>query len=93
MVAWHPKSSSLNERTTIVYQIGQSKIMVKQIAGAVARRIVNYLAEGDQVEQGNEMGFIKFGSRVDILMPIEFEVLVDINQNVKGGITPLARLA
>jgi phosphatidylserine decarboxylase len=93
MVAWHPKSSSLNERTTVVYQIDQSKIMMKQIAGAVARRIVNYLIEGDQVEQGKEMGFIKFGSRVDILMPIEFEVLVDVNQNVKGGVTPLAKLS
>ncbi len=93
MVAWHPKSSSLNERTTVVYQIDQSKIMMKQIAGAVARRIVNYLTEGDQIEQGKEMGFIKFGSRVDILMPIEFKVLVDINQNVKGGVTPLAKLS
>lgn len=93
LVAWHPKSSLLNERTTVVYQLDQSKIMMKQIAGAVARRIVNYLNEGDQVEQGMEMGFIKFGSRVDILMPIEFEVLVDINQNVQGGVTPLARLA
>ncbi len=92
LVAWHPKSSTENERTTIVYQAGSQRILVRQIAGAVARRIVNYLQEGQQVKRGDEMGFIKFGSRVDILLPADAEILVIVGQKVKGNITPLAKL-
>ncbi|MDH3651349.1 MAG: phosphatidylserine decarboxylase family protein [Saprospiraceae bacterium] len=92
LVAWHPKSSSLNERTTVVYELKNQRILIRQIAGAVARRIVNYLKEGDLVVQGDEMGFIKFGSRVDILVPLKSEILVSLNTKVKGTQTPIARL-
>ena len=66
LVAWHPKSSTENERTTVVYDFGQGEILMRQIAGAVAKRIKWYIGEGDTVKQGGEMGFIKFGSRVDL---------------------------
>ncbi len=92
LVAWHPKSSTENERHTVVLKNDRGEVLVKQIAGAVARRIVNYLKVGQQVEQGDEMGFIKFGSRVDVLLPPGAKVEVELNQVVKGGITVLARL-
>jgi phosphatidylserine decarboxylase len=92
LVAWHPKSSTDNERQTVVIKIQNTEVLVKQIAGAVARRIVNYLKIGQRVEQGSEMGFIKFGSRVDVLLPLGSTVEVKLNQAVKGGVTVLARL-
>lgn len=92
LVAWHPKSSTENERHTVVIGNGQNEILVRQIAGALARRIVNYLKAGMQVKQNEEMGFIKFGSRVDIYLPIGTKVDVALQQNVKGGQTVIARL-
>jgi phosphatidylserine decarboxylase len=92
LVAWHPKSSTENERHSVVYRKGNTEILVKQIAGAVARRIVNYLQPGMQAKQNDEMGFIKFGSRVDILLPPGTTVNVSLNQTVQGGVTVLATL-
>lgn len=92
LVAWHPKSSTENERHTVVIKNDRAEVLVKQIAGAVARRIVNYLKVGQRVEQGDEMGFIKFGSRVDVLLPLGTKVEVELNQVVKGGLTVLATL-
>lgn len=89
LVAWHPKSSTDNERHSVVYNANGKEILVKQIAGALAKRIVNYLKPGDKVEQGGEMGFIKFGSRVDLLLPVDAKVSVKINEKVKGGVTVL----
>ena len=93
LVAWHPKSSTENERTSIVIEnsLGVS-ILFRQIAGALARRIVCYSKEGEQAIQGEQFGFIKFGSRVDIFLPIGTEVNVNLGQVVKGGITVLAHL-
>jgi phosphatidylserine decarboxylase len=91
LVAWHPKSSTDNERHSVVYRHADKEILVKQIAGALAKRIVNYLKPGDNVKQGEEMGFIKFGSRVDLLLPLDTKVEVKINQKVKGGVTVLAK--
>jgi phosphatidylserine decarboxylase len=91
LVAWHPKSSTENERHSVVYKLGDKEMLVKQIAGALAKRIVNYLKPGDKVAMGEEMGFIKFGSRVDLLLPIGTEVDVKINQKVKGGVTVLGK--
>lgn len=91
LVAWHPKSSTENERHTIVYECDGKQLLVKQIAGALAKRIVNYLKPKDEVKQGSEMGFIKFGSRVDLLMPLDTQVLVKLNQKVKGGLTILGK--
>jgi len=93
LVAWHPKSSTENERHSVVIRNEKVEILVKQIAGAVAKRIVNYLQVGQKVEQGAEMGFIKFGSRVDVLLPLNAKVKVELNQVVKGGITVLAELS
>jgi phosphatidylserine decarboxylase len=90
LVAWHPKSSTENERHTIVYKTNGKELLIKQIAGAVAKRIVNYLQPGQQVKQGEEMGFIKFGSRVDILLPLNAKIQVKIGENVKGGVTVIA---
>jgi phosphatidylserine decarboxylase len=90
LVAWHPKSSTENERHIVVIKNQNAEILVKQIAGAVARRIINYLKVGQRVEQGDEMGFIKFGSRVDVLLPLGTKVNVKLNQTVIGGITVLA---
>ena len=90
LVAWHPKSSTDNERHTVVYKSNGKELLIKQIAGALAKRIVNYLEEGQQVKQGEEMGFIKFGSRVDILLPLNAKIQVKINENVKGGVTVVA---
>jgi phosphatidylserine decarboxylase len=91
LVAWHPKSSTDNERHSVVYRQGDKEMLVKQIAGALAKRIVNYLKAGDKVQQGAEMGFIKFGSRVDLILPLDTKVEVKINQKVKGGVTVLGR--
>jgi len=92
MVASHQKASTENERTTVVIDNGQTEIMLRQVAGAVARRIINYLQQGQQVKQGSEMGFIKFGSRVDVFLPLNTELFVKINEEVKGNKTVLARL-
>lgn len=93
LVAWHPKSSTDNERTTIVYELANGvQILTRQIAGAVARRIKYYLAENDKVNQGEEFGFIKFGSRVDVFLPLDAEVKVKVDQKAKGGRTVLAVL-
>lgn len=93
LVAWHPKSSYENERTTmLIKQPNGGKLLVRQIAGAVARRIKYYVKEGDPVVQGGEFGFIKFGSRVDVFVPLDAEILVKENESTKAGITPLARL-
>jgi len=93
LVAWHPKSSTENERTTMVLQNQQGvKILVRQIAGALARRIKWYVKPGSQLEQGGEFGFIKFGSRVDLYLPLDAEILVNLEDKTKGGITPIARL-
>jgi phosphatidylserine decarboxylase len=91
LVAWHPKSSTDNERHSVVYRQHGKEMLVKQIAGALAKRIVNYLKPGDKVLQGGEMGFIKFGSRVDLLLPLDTKVEVKINQKVKGGVTVLGK--
>ncbi|WP_121353748.1 phosphatidylserine decarboxylase family protein [Flavisolibacter nicotianae] len=91
LVAWHPKSSTENERHSVVYKQDGKEMLVKQIAGALAKRIVNYLKPGDKVEMGEEMGFIKFGSRVDLLLPLGTKIDVKINQKVKGGVTVLGK--
>lgn len=93
LVAWHPKSSTENERHSVVLQQGNTQILVKQIAGALAKRIVNYLKPGMKVKQNEELGFIKFGSRVDILLPVGTKVNVSLNQKVQGGVTVLATLS
>jgi len=93
LVAWHPKSSTENERHSVVIRHPKGEILVKQIAGALAKRIVNYLSVGQKVEQCAEMGFIKFGSRVDVLLPLNAKVNVQLNQVVQGGVTLLATLA
>ena len=91
LVAWHPKSSEKNERTTVVIENKKfGKIMYRQIAGAVARRIVNYAKVDSNVEQGDDSGFIKFGSRVDIFLSKDCELKVNIGERVKGGITVIA---
>lgn len=93
LVAWHPKSSTENERTTTVVSLKNgSKVLIRQIAGFVARRIVNYLTPGDVVEQNSTFGFIKFGSRVDLLIPKDSELFVEIGDPVIGSQTPIARL-
>ena len=86
LVAWHPKSSEKNERTTIVLEnevVGE--ILYRQIAGALARRIVNYAEVGENVRQGKDAGFIKFGSRVDLFLPVDSVLNIEINQHVRGG--------
>lgn len=90
LVAWHPKSSTENERHSVVIENENGQLLVKQIAGALAKRIVNYLKPNMEVNQGNEMGFIKFGSRVDVLLPLHANIEVKLNQKVKGGVTVLA---
>ncbi len=93
LVAWHPKSSTENERTTFVIQHQNgTEILFRQIAGALARRIKWYIKEGQMVEQGSEMGFIKFGSRVDLFFPIDTKLNVKLGQVVKGGRTVLAEI-
>jgi phosphatidylserine decarboxylase len=93
LVAWHPKSSTENERTTVVIQTSTKvRILLRQIAGAVARRIVCYAKEDLMVRQGDEMGFIKFGSRVDIFLPLDSKIKVQIDQKVRGGESVIAEL-
>ena len=93
LVAWNPKSSTLNERTTIVIQTTDGiEVLMRQIAGALARRIVWYVNEGDHVLQGDEYGFIKFGSRVDLFLPLDAKINVKVGDKVKGGITVLGKL-
>ncbi len=93
LVAWHPKSSTDNERTTFVIQMPDGmEVLFRQVAGALARRIKWYIKEGDQVIQGDEFGFIKFGSRVDVFVPVDAEVKVSIGNKTKGGKTVLAVL-
>ena len=92
LVAWHPKSSEDNERTTTVVNTGKHKVLFRQIAGFVARRIVSYAEVGKRVEQNTKCGFIKFGSRVDLLLPLDCEPLVKIGDKVVGSQTPLVRL-
>lgn len=92
LVAWHPKSSDLNERTTVVIERDNgTQILVRQIAGAVAQRISCYAKQSKSVSQGDELGFIKFGSRVDIFLPPGTELLVSPNQKVVGCTTAIAR--
>ena len=92
MVAWHPKSSEDNERTTTVVDTGRHTILFRQIAGLIARRIVSYAEEGKSVGQNDKCGFIKFGSRVDLMLPVGSEILVSIGDKVTGSQTPIARL-
>ena len=93
LVAWHPKSSTENERTTTVVENKNGvQVLYRQIAGAMARRIVWYLKEGDQVEQSREFGFIKFGSRVDVFLPLGTKINVNLGEVVQGGVTVLATL-
>ncbi|MFI3320639.1 MAG: phosphatidylserine decarboxylase family protein [Rikenellaceae bacterium] len=92
LVAWHPKSSTENERTTTVVKTASGdKILFRQIAGLVARRIVSYMKVGREAKQNSITGFIKFGSRVDVLIPKDCELLVEIGDRVVGSQTPLAR--
>ncbi len=93
LVAWHPKSSTENERTTIVVESANGvEVLFRQIAGAVARRIRWYVKPGDSVEQGGEFGFIKFGSRVDVFLPLDAKINVAIGDKTKGGRTIIAEL-
>jgi phosphatidylserine decarboxylase len=91
LVAWNPKSSTENERHSVVVNDNGKEILVKQIAGALAKRIVNYLSVGQKVQQSAEMGFIKFGSRVDVLLPLGTKINVQLDQMVQGGVTVLAK--
>ena len=91
LVAWHPKSSELNERNTVVIKKKNHQILMRQIAGKVARKIVCYTKVGALLSRGEEFGFIKFGSRVDLFIPVDSEVLVQIGQSVKGGVSEVAR--
>lgn len=93
LVAWHPKSSEENERTTVVVEnpvIGE--VLYRQIAGAMAKRIVNYAQEGEEVIQGTDSGFIKFGSRVDVFLPLNAKINVKLNEKVKGGVSVIASI-
>jgi len=93
LVAWHPKSSEENERTTVVVEnpvIGE--VLYRQVAGAMAKRIVNYAEEGQEVLQGSDSGFIKFGSRVDVFLPLNTKILVNLNDKVKGGKSVIANI-
>ena len=93
LVAWHPKSSTENERTTVVIAGSRAEVLFRQIAGALAKRIVYYVKEGQEVKQGDEMGFIKFGSRIDIYLPLTATVNVQLQQKTRGGETVVATLA
>ena len=91
LVAWHPKSSEENERTTVVVKSKKfGDVLYRQIAGALAKRIVNYAVEGKEARQTDDSGFIKFGSRVDVFLPLDTKINVKLHQKVKGGITVLA---
>lgn len=91
LVAWHPKSSEENERTTVVINTGKHKVLFRQIAGILARRIVSYAEVGKHYGQNEKSGFIKFGSRVDVLIPADSEILVKMNEQVVGSQTPIAK--
>ena len=93
LVAWDPKSSTDNERHSVVIKKGNTEVLVKQIAGALAKRIVNYLSVGQKVNQTDEFGFIKFGSRVDLLLPVGTKINVQLTEVVKGGVTVIATLS
>ena len=91
LVAWHPKASTENERTTIVVENSVfGEVLYRQIAGALAKRIVNYAKEGEQVIQGTDAGFIKFGSRVDVFLPLNTKLNISIGDKVKGGVQVIA---
>lgn len=91
LVARHPKSSILNERTTVVIDDHGREVLVRQIAGFVARRIISYASEGKNVKQAEEMGFIRFGSRLDVYLPTDAHIAVNIKDKTFGGITPIAQ--
>ena len=93
LVAWHPKSSTENERTTVVIAGSKAEVLFRQVAGALAKRIVYYVKEGDMATQGSEMGFIKFGSRIDLYLPLSAKIEVSLQQKTKGGETVVATLA
>ncbi len=90
LVAWHPKSSTENERTTVVMKNPNGEILFRQIAGALAKRIINYAKPGSKYESGQEYGFIKFGSRIDLFLPLDAEIVVNLNQKTTGGETVIA---
>lgn len=93
LVAWHPKASEENERTTVVVEnIKAGEILYRQIAGALAKRIINYAKVGEDVIQGTDSGFIKFGSRVDVFLPLGTELNVKLNQKVRGGLSVIAEI-
>ncbi|MBC8464416.1 MAG: phosphatidylserine decarboxylase family protein [Bacteroidetes bacterium] len=92
LVAWHPKSSTENERTTVVVENNKLSVLFRQIAGAVAKRIVMYSEEGDKATQGDDFGFIKFGSRVDLFLPLDAKINVQIDEKVKGNQTIIASI-
>ncbi|WP_223033732.1 phosphatidylserine decarboxylase family protein [Hanstruepera marina] len=93
LVAWHPKASEENERTTVVVENPSfGKVLYRQIAGALAKRIVNYAKPNDKVSQGDDSGFIKFGSRVDLFLPLDSEIKVQLNQKVRGGESVIAEI-
>ncbi|MBT8244541.1 MAG: phosphatidylserine decarboxylase family protein [Winogradskyella sp.] len=93
LVAWHPKASEENERTTVVVENGSfGKVLYRQIAGALAKRIVNYAIVDQTVQQGADSGFIKFGSRVDLFLPLDADIKVELNQKVKGGESVIAEM-
>ena len=92
LVAWHPKASSDNERTSVVIKSEKVELMMRQIAGFLARRIKYYVKEGQEVKQGAQMGFIKFGSRVDLFLPVDTHLKVSIGDKVKGNRTVIAEL-
>ncbi len=91
LVAWHPKSSELNEHTTTVVATPHGEVLMRQIAGLVARRIVCYAEVGAEAVQNSRLGFIKFGSRMDILLPVDADVVVQVGDRVRGSITPIAK--
>ena len=93
LVAWHPKSSTENERTSIAAFNGKHTVLMRQIAGALARRIKYYVKEGDTLAQGQEYGFIKFGSRVDLFLPLDAEIKVNLQDTVYGNQTVIAHLS
>ncbi len=92
LVAWHPKSSTENERTTVVIANSKAEVLFRQVAGALAKRIVYYVKEGELVKQGAEMGFIKFGSRIDLYLPLSAKIDVQLQQKTRGGETVVATL-
>lgn len=92
LVAWHPKASEENERTTVVVENPSfGKVLYRQIAGALAKRIVNYAIVNNEIQQGADSGFIKFGSRVDLFLPLDADIKVALNQKVKGGVSVIAQ--